>query len=46
MGAVRTVIDQGSDDLRFRPLRFCIVLLGESVPTAVVSDRNLCQIVF
>lgn len=41
----RTVVDEGSDDLRFGPFGFRIVLLCESVPTAVVSDRYLCEVV-
>jgi hypothetical protein len=43
---MRTVVDEGGDDLRFGPLGFRIVLFGESVPTAVVGDGYLRKIVF
>ncbi len=46
MGKVRTVIDKRGNDLRFRPLSFCIELFRESVPTAFISYRYLCEVVF
>jgi|SRR6266851_2179531 len=45
MSTKRTVVDEGGDDLRFGPLSFRIELFRESVPTAVVCDRNLCEVV-
>jgi len=43
---VLTVINERGNDLRFGPLSFWIEFFSEAIPTAIVSDGYLCEVVF
>lgn len=45
-GLGHTIVDKGSDHLRFWPLRLRVELLRQAVPPTLVRSRNLREVVF
>ena len=43
--ALLTVIDQRRDKFSLGPLRLCVELFGKLVPSALIRDGDLCEVV-